>query len=78
LLSLPKTGFEIPVSEWLKHELRDMFMDTVAPPVGGGVLNDATIQRLFAEHCQSKRDHSEKLWILFVLRWWARRNGIKL
>lgn len=78
LLSLPKTGFEIPVSEWLKHELRDMFMDTVAPPAGGGVLNDATIQRLFAEHCQSKRDHSEKLWILFVLRWWARRNGIKL
>jgi asparagine synthase (glutamine-hydrolysing) len=78
LLSLPKTGFEIPVSEWLKHELREMFLDTVAAPAGGGILNDSMIERLYAEHCQNTRDHSEKLWILFVLRWWARKNGIKL
>ena len=78
LLSLPKTGFEIPVSEWLKRELRETFLDTVAPPAGGGVLNDALIQRLYAEHCQGRRDHSEKLWILFVLRNWARRNGVRL
>jgi asparagine synthase (glutamine-hydrolysing) len=78
LLSLPKKGFEIPISEWLKRELREMFLDTVAPPAGGGVLNDALIETLYAEHCQNRRDHSEKLWILFVLRRWARRNGIKL
>ncbi|HZT59138.1 MAG TPA: asparagine synthase (glutamine-hydrolyzing) [Pyrinomonadaceae bacterium] len=78
LLSLPKKGFEIPISEWLKRELREMFLDTVAPPAGGGVLNDALIESLYAEHCQNRRDHSEKLWILFVLRRWARRNGISL
>jgi asparagine synthase (glutamine-hydrolysing) len=78
LLALPKTGFEIPVSEWLKHELREMFWDTVAPPAGGGVLNQTTIERLYKEHCDNRRDHSEKLWILFVLRWWARQNQIKL
>jgi asparagine synthase (glutamine-hydrolysing) len=78
LLSLPKKGFEIPVSEWLKRELRETFLDTIAPPAGGGVLNDALIERLYSEHCQNKRDHSEKLWILFVLRRWARRNGIRL
>jgi hypothetical protein len=55
-----------------------MFLDTVAPPAGGGVLNDALIESLYAEHCQNRRDHSEKLWILFVLRRWARRNGISL
>jgi asparagine synthase (glutamine-hydrolysing) len=78
LLSLPKKGFEIPVSEWLKRELREMFLDTVAPPAGGGVLNDALIERLYSEHCRNTHDHSEKLWILFVLRRWARRNGISL
>lgn len=78
LLALPKTGFEIPVSEWLKVELREMFLDTVRAPMGGGVLNDSMIESLYSEHCQNKRDHSEKLWILFVLRWWARRNGVKL
>jgi asparagine synthase (glutamine-hydrolysing) len=78
LLALPKKGFEIPVSEWLKRELREMFLDTVAPPTGGGVLNDALIETLYAEHCQNKRDHSEKLWILFVLRRWARQNQIRL
>ncbi|MFN2599409.1 MAG: asparagine synthetase B, partial [Pyrinomonadaceae bacterium] len=78
LLSLPKTGFEIPISEWLKRELRETFLDTVAPPAGGGVLNDALIGALYAEHCQNRRDHSEKLWILFVLRRWARRNGVSL
>lgn len=78
LLALPKTGFEIPVSEWLKHELREMFLDTIAAPAGGGMLNDAMIRRLYDEHCRNQRDHSEKLWILFVLRWWARKNGIRL
>src|SRR3712207_7156406 len=78
LLSLPKKGFEIPVSEWLKRELRETFLDTVAPPAGGGVLNDALIERLYSEPCQNRRDPSEKLWILFVLRRWARRNGVKL
>jgi asparagine synthase (glutamine-hydrolysing) len=79
LLSLPKKGFEIPVSQWLKRELRELFLDTVAPPAGGGgVLNDALIERLYSEHCRNRRDHSEKLWILFVLRRWARRNGISI
>jgi asparagine synthase (glutamine-hydrolysing) len=78
LLALPKTGFEIPVSEWLKKELREVFLDTTAAPAGGGILNDAMIERLYSEHCQNQRDHSEKLWILFVLRWWARKNQIKL
>jgi asparagine synthase (glutamine-hydrolysing) len=78
LLSLPKKGFEIPVSEWLKRELRETFLDTVAPPAGGGVLNDALIERLYSEHCRNRHDHSEKLWILFVLRRWARRNGIRI
>src|ERR1041384_415395 len=78
LLALPKTGFEMPVSEWLKKELREVFLDTTAAPAGGGILNDAMIQRLYSEHCQNQRDHSEKLWILFVLRWWARKNQIKL
>ncbi len=78
LLGLPKTGFEIPVSEWLKRELREIFLDTVAPPAGGGVLNDAMIRGLYSEHCQNRRDHSEKLWILFVLRWWARKNQVKI
>src|SRR3712207_8890733 len=40
LLSLPKKGFEIPVSEWLKRELRETFLDTVAPPAGGGVRSE--------------------------------------
>jgi asparagine synthase (glutamine-hydrolysing) len=78
LLSLPKKGFEIPISEWLKRELRETFLDTIAPPAGGGVLNDALIERLYSEHCENRRDHSEKLWILFVLRRWARRNGVRL
>jgi asparagine synthase (glutamine-hydrolysing) len=78
LLRLPKKGFEIPVSEWLKVELRELFLDTVRKPVGGGVLNDSMIETLYSEHCQNKRDHSEKLWILFVLRWWARKNGVRL
>jgi len=78
LFKLPKRGFEIPISEWLKRELREMFLDTVAPPAGGGILNDELIQRLYQEHCQNKSDHSQKLWIFFVLRWWARENQIKI
>ncbi|HYE16087.1 MAG TPA: asparagine synthase (glutamine-hydrolyzing), partial [Pyrinomonadaceae bacterium] len=75
---LPKRGFEIPVGEWFKNELREMFLDTVAEPAGGGVFRKGAVERLYEEHRQGKRDHGEKLWILFVLRWWARKNGVRI
>jgi asparagine synthase (glutamine-hydrolysing) len=78
LFKLPKRGFEIPVGEWLKHEMRAMFLDTMAPHKGSGVLNEELIKRLYHEHCQNWRDHGEKLWILFVLRWWARKHQINI
>lgn len=73
-----KRGFEIPVGNWFKQELREMFLDTVAPPPGGGLLNDESIQQLYREHCRNERDHGDKLWILFALRWWARKNQVSI
>jgi len=78
IFRLPKRGFEIPVGEWFKHDLRELFLDTVAEPLGGGVLKRGMIERLYNEHCQGRRDHGDKLWMLFVLRWWARKNGIAI
>jgi asparagine synthase (glutamine-hydrolysing) len=75
---LPKRGFEIPVGEWFKDELREMFLDTMAEPVGGGAFRRGAVEQLYAEHCEGRRDHGEKLWILFVLRWWARKHQVSL
>jgi asparagine synthase (glutamine-hydrolysing) len=79
LFHKPKRGFEVPVGRWFKKELRDLFWDTVAAPqTGGGILNDSLIEQLYREHCAERRDHSDKLWMIFTLRWWSKRNGFTL
>jgi asparagine synthase (glutamine-hydrolysing) len=38
-----------------------------------GLLDDAEIRRLTAEHLSGAADHRDRLWLLLVLELWYRR-----
>ena len=68
----PKKGFGVPVADWIKHELRDLFCDTFA---GGkiareGLFRPEPIQQMLEDHCAGRTDNRQKLWTLFVFEKW--------
>ncbi len=69
----PKAGFDVPVGEWLKKEMREMFWDTVS---GEGTIpfHRPTLERWYDEHRAGKVERAKILWAVFTLRWWERRN----
>jgi asparagine synthase (glutamine-hydrolysing) len=72
LLSRPKTGFSVPVDEWVRGALGPAFEEfvhrrgtTMADLVDGG-----EVRRLLAEH-QRGADHGTRLWALLALGVWC-------
>jgi asparagine synthase (glutamine-hydrolysing) len=72
--SRPKAGFDVPVGEWLKGPLREMFWDTVG---GGGdlPLDARRLETWYDEHARGRQDRTKILWAVFALRWWERRGA---
>jgi asparagine synthase (glutamine-hydrolysing) len=70
----PKAGFDVPVGEWLKNELREMFWDTVC--IDGAVPFDRRLlERWYREHKAGRADRTKILWAVFALRWWEQSAG---
>jgi asparagine synthase (glutamine-hydrolysing) len=70
----PKRGFDVPVGEWLKSDLRDLFWDTVC--IDGAVpLDRNLLESWYKEHTSGRVDRTKLLWAVFALRWWERGAG---
>jgi asparagine synthase (glutamine-hydrolysing) len=70
----PKTGFGVPLGEWLRGPLhdvaRDLLLDRRARERGR--LRPAAVEHLLAEHVAGHADHGHRLWCLLVLELWQR------
>ncbi|HEX8200999.1 MAG TPA: asparagine synthase (glutamine-hydrolyzing) [Isosphaeraceae bacterium] len=71
----PKQGFEIPVDAWLRGPLRGLFETAALDPRGAvaGLVDQATVRRLFRTHLAGGGRHGAALWTVLVLARWAER-----
>jgi asparagine synthase (glutamine-hydrolysing) len=69
-----KQGFMIPLSRWLRTELRDLVDDALAPDVvrARGLWRADAVERLVTEHRSGRRTHGDRLWSLVMLELWMR------
>jgi asparagine synthase (glutamine-hydrolysing) len=73
LVDRPKMGFSIPLAHWLRHELRDWVEALVADiPASGSPFDRGAVERLWREHVEGRRDHTERLWGVISLLQFAR------
>lgn len=74
ILHRSKQGFEVPIGEFLRGRLREMFLDTVTRPVieSFGMLDYDAVQRVYADHCARRGEHADLLFALLSLCWWRR------
>jgi asparagine synthase (glutamine-hydrolysing) len=69
-----KTGFDMPVADWLRTDLRDVLAGYLLDDVSQrrGLFDQAAIARIISQHNEGKRDWSNRLWALLMLEIWFR------
>lgn len=68
----PKKGFGIPVSLWLRNELKDTMERYLSEEriKSQGLFNYLYIDKLKKEHLSGKRNHRKLLWNLMIFEMW--------
>jgi asparagine synthase (glutamine-hydrolysing) len=71
----PKQGFDIPIDDWLRGPLRNVFEANVLSPSGkvGELIDQAQVRRTYDAHLRRTGRHGNVLWALLVLGTWAER-----
>ena len=72
ILRRPKHGFAVPMSRWLKGDLRSWMEDLLLAPAARrrGRFDPAVVERMVRTHLSGRRDLSQQLWALMVLELW--------
>lgn len=71
-LRRPKGGFNVPISAWLKHELRPLVQEYLAPNRirQQGIFNPQGVSRLVSDHVKGQANYSHNIWALLVFTLW--------
>jgi asparagine synthase (glutamine-hydrolysing) len=69
-----KMGFGVPISRWLRHELKDYARDVLLEKVAvqRGYFDPAYVRALLDDHVSGRADHSTRIWTLLNLELWHR------
>lgn len=78
ILDRPKKGFGIPLSGWLRNELRPLCDDLLSADRirRDGLFEPNEVGRLVAEHMAARANHRKKLWTLLVFQMWLHRDEL--
>ena len=73
----PKWGFEMPISKWLKTDLRYLIEEYLSKDVitRQGIFNYAVIQELVSNLMSNRVDTSWQIWNLIVFQVWYGQYG---
>ncbi len=75
LFERPKMGFAIPVSRWLRGELKPMLLDYLAEGrlKREGIFNAAYVAATVSDHLSGRADHPHRLWALLMWEMWREK-----
>ncbi len=70
-----KHGFDVPVGEWFKNELREVIEDVCSSETTTrrGLFDPQRVHQVLKDHQDGKRDYNNQLWIFLSLELWQRR-----
>lgn len=78
LFELPKSGFGVPVGNWLRQHLRQELLQLSQPELleRQGLFQPAYIRQLVDDHLQSRRDQTFKVWSFYCFqKWWLHNEA---
>ena len=77
LIERPKTGFSVPLAEWLRGPLRDWAENLLSEKRlrEGGLVSVTDARRTWTEHLAGKHNWQYLLWDVLMLEAWRERWG---
>jgi asparagine synthase (glutamine-hydrolysing) len=75
VLDRPKRGFGIPVSEWLRNELKTFLLEHMNSDsflVREKIIQESYMQQILKEHLSGIANHRDKIWALLCFEIWIR------
>ena len=74
IIDRPKKGFGIPVSLWLKNELKDLCNDLLSKEMieSQGLFDYNYVEQLKQNHFKGRQNNRKELWNLMVFQLWRR------
>ncbi|MCL4804148.1 MAG: asparagine synthase (glutamine-hydrolyzing) [Anaerolineae bacterium] len=71
-----KRGFEVPMVDWLRGPLGELFRDVAVPrqELLGMPIERSAVERLLGDHQAGRADNSRSLWTLLSLVLWSERH----
>lgn len=75
MVERPKSGFAIPLSDWLAGPLRDWAEDLLSERslTETGLIAAAPVRAAWADHLAGRGNRQEDIWAILMLQSWARR-----
>jgi asparagine synthase (glutamine-hydrolysing) len=75
LVERPKQGFGVPIYEWFKKELRELYMEYLNEEriKKEGLFNHLEVKKLLEDFLSDRDVYHNKLWILFMFEMWRER-----
>jgi asparagine synthase (glutamine-hydrolysing) len=72
VLDRPKQGFEVPIAEWFRTDLREQVYDVVLGPraTGRGYFERRYVERLVDRHISGADDNAKGIWTLLMFELW--------
>lgn len=76
LINRPKSGFAIPIGEWLRGPLKTWAEELLDPSIMDKqeILDVSLIQKIWRLHLHGKRDYTSQLWGVLMFQAWLREN----
>ncbi|PIF59335.1 asparagine synthase (glutamine-hydrolyzing) [Flavobacterium sp. 2] len=77
IIERPKQGFSVPMSYWLRNDLKIWAEDILKLIPSNSVFwNKDVVNQIWKEHQTEYRDHPEKIWNIIVLESFFRRKKL--
>jgi asparagine synthase (glutamine-hydrolysing) len=73
LIERPKTGFSIPLDDWLRGPLKSWAGDLLSPArlARRGLFEPKRVARMLDEHISRRHNHAYWLWNVLMAEAWA-------
>jgi asparagine synthase (glutamine-hydrolysing) len=77
LFERPKQGFGVPLTDWLRDDLKYLLDEYLSQPriEREGFFAWPVVKRVICEHLSGQRDHWSRLWALLCFAMWYEKYG---
>lgn len=80
LFERPKTGFAVPIGDWLRGPMKDWAEELLSTErlTNDGLLHPGPIRAAWEEHLSGRKDRHHEIWVVLMFQAWLDFNRDKL